>query len=93
MQVITVFAENHVALSSVDAGLLGKIYCKNIKVTLVKYLELLLQALLVIPKELLSQRSSSYDLSESLTLPSKVNMNKSPHSMNRSLTWDMTFSV
>lgn len=61
MQVITVLAENHVALSSIDAGFLGKVDGKYIEVTLVKNLELLLQALLVIPKELPSQRLRSLD--------------------------------
>ena len=55
MQVITVSTEYHVALSSVDAGFLSKVYSKNVEVTLVKDLELLLQALFMIPKELLSQ--------------------------------------
>ena len=62
MQIITVLAENHVTLSSVDAGFLGKVDSKDIEVTLIEDLELLLQALLVIPKELPSQRLSSYDL-------------------------------
>ena len=42
MQVITVPAENHVALSSVDAGLLSKVYSKDVEITLIKNLELLL---------------------------------------------------
>lgn len=61
MQVIAIFAENHVALSSVDASFLGKVDSKNVEVSLVKKLELLLQALLVIPKELPSQRLRSRD--------------------------------
>ena len=52
MQVITVLAENHIALSSIDTGLLGKVDSKDIEITLVKNLELLLQCLLVISKEL-----------------------------------------
>lgn len=38
MQVITVLAENQVALGSIDAGFLGKIDSKNIEITLVKNL-------------------------------------------------------
>ena len=52
MQVITVLTKNHVALSSIDTGLLGKVDSKDIEITLVKNLELLLQCLLVISKEL-----------------------------------------
>lgn len=59
MQIITVFAENHVALSRVDASFLSKIDSKDIQITLVKDFELLLQALLMIPKELPSQRITS----------------------------------
>lgn len=54
MQVITVLTENHIALSSIDTGFLGKVDSKNIEITLVKNLELLLQRLLVISKELLN---------------------------------------
>ena len=42
MQMIAVLAENHVALSSVDAGFLGKVDSKDIEVTLIETLELLL---------------------------------------------------
>ena len=54
MQIITVLAENHVALSSVDTGFLSKVDSKDIEITLVKNFELLLQCLLAIPKELLN---------------------------------------
>lgn len=59
MQVITVLAENHVALSSVDASFLGEVDSKDIEITLVENLKLLLQSLLVIPKELPNQRLHS----------------------------------
>lgn len=62
MQVVTVLAENHVALGSVDTGFLGKVDSKDIEITLVKDLELLLQGLLMIPKELPSQRLRSHGL-------------------------------
>lgn len=93
MQVIAVLAENHVALSSVDPGLLGKVDSKDIEIALIKNFKLLLQALLVIPEELPSQRLRFRNLLESLTLPSRVSKNMSPHSMNRSLTWDTRVSV
>lgn len=54
MQIVTVLAENHVALSGIDTGFLSKVNSKNIEITLVKDLELLLQRLLVISKELLN---------------------------------------
>ena len=57
MQVITVLAKNHVTLSCVDAGFLGEIDSKHIEFSLVKDLELLLQSLLVISKELPSQQA------------------------------------
>lgn len=62
MQVVTVLAENHVALGSVHTGFLGKVDSKDIEITLVKNLELLLQGLLMIPKELPSQRLCSHGL-------------------------------
>ena len=62
MQIITVLAENHVTLSSVDAGFLGKVDSKDIEVTLIEDVELLLQALLVIPKELPSQQLRFQDV-------------------------------
>ena len=52
MQVITILAKNYVALCSVHTGFLSKVDSKDVKITLVKDLELLLQCLLVIPKEL-----------------------------------------
>lgn len=52
MQVITILAKNHVALYSVDTGFLSKVDSKDVKITLVQDLELLLQCLFVIPKEL-----------------------------------------
>ena len=62
MQIITVLAKNHVALSSINTGFLSKVDCKNIEITLIKNLELLLQCLLVIPKKLPNQRSRSETL-------------------------------
>ena len=62
MQVITVLAEYYVALSSVDAGFLGKVDSKDIEFTLVKNLEFLLQCLLVVPKELAGQHICPQEL-------------------------------
>ena len=62
MQVITVLTEDHVALSCVDAGFLGKVDSKDIEFTLVKDLEFLLQCLLVVPKELAGQQIWSQEL-------------------------------
>ena len=59
MQVIAVLAENHVALSSINTGFLSKVDSKNIEITLVENLELLLQCLLMIPEKLLNQRTRS----------------------------------
>ena len=42
MQVITVLAENNVTLSSINTGFLSKVDSKDIEITLVKDLELLL---------------------------------------------------
>ena len=93
MQIITVLAENYIALSSVHTSFLSKVDSEDVEVTLVKNLELLLQFLFVIPKELLSQLLCFYDIWKSLTVPSRVNKNRSPHSMNRDLTWEMRVSV
>ena len=56
MQVITILTENHVPLSSIDTGFLCKIDSKDVEIALVENFEFLLQCLLVIPKELPSQR-------------------------------------
>ena len=86
MQIITVSAEDHVTLCSVDASFLSKVDSKDVEITLVKNFKLLLQSLLVVSKELQNQRLSSRILGEPRTLPSRVNKNMSPHSMKRPLT-------